>query len=206
MKSSINSGRDTERGFTLIELLAVIAIVGLLAAMIFPVLGNARAKGQATYCVNNLRQLGIAVTAYASDFDQRLPLAEPTPSMPVDVDNPLPRIRDLLEKYVGGSAGVFQCPSDHDNFTAWGNAYTKRFDAFGSSYEWVAPSSSTPPSIGVGGLRLDNLYWLIGLPPGVKLNITASQAVIMFDYQNFHQNQSGGTRNVLYADGHVETP
>jgi prepilin-type N-terminal cleavage/methylation domain-containing protein/prepilin-type processing-associated H-X9-DG protein len=168
------------RAFTLIELLAVIAIIGLLSAMIFPVIGNAREKAHQTYCINNLRQLGQAVNAYASDFGNHLPLAEPLPSAPVDPGNPKPRIRDLLSRYVGGSADVFRCPRDQT-----------RFNIEGASYEWTFMFN---------GQHLDKLKFM-GF-----IDIPQSKAPIMWDYDNVHQNQSGGAKNVLYADGHVETP
>ena len=60
-------------GFTLIELLVVIAIIAILAALLLPVLNQAKQKGYAVACLNNARQLNVAWVIYAADFLEALP-------------------------------------------------------------------------------------------------------------------------------------
>jgi prepilin-type N-terminal cleavage/methylation domain-containing protein/prepilin-type processing-associated H-X9-DG protein len=62
-----------QRGFTLIELLVVIAIIAILAAILFPVFARAREKARQASCESNLKQQGLALNMYTSDYDERLP-------------------------------------------------------------------------------------------------------------------------------------
>jgi prepilin-type N-terminal cleavage/methylation domain-containing protein/prepilin-type processing-associated H-X9-DG protein len=65
--------RASRSGFTLIELLVVIAIIAILAAILFPVFAQAREKARSATCLSNQKQIALAISMYAQDYDETFP-------------------------------------------------------------------------------------------------------------------------------------
>jgi prepilin-type N-terminal cleavage/methylation domain-containing protein/prepilin-type processing-associated H-X9-DG protein len=74
-----NDARCFTNGFTLIELLVVITIIVILAGMLLPSLVTTRDAGRKAACLSNLRQIGLAIRAYANDYDGKIPYGPKAP-------------------------------------------------------------------------------------------------------------------------------
>ena len=130
------SDRRWHFAFTLIELLVVIAIIAILAAILLPVLAQAKKKAQGTFCVNNLKQIDIAWLMYAADNQDRVAwnlrqsagglsagvltgswVNGDQTSPPQEINTALlvtdpPNVPPLLGNYVAKTYKIYKCPAD----------------------------------------------------------------------------------------------
>ena len=101
---------NERRGFTLIELLVVIAIIALLLAILMPALQKVKKQAQATTCLSNLKQIGLAAECYAHDYDRYIPRGS-TGNNPIWFMQFLPYVGQQHNKGDYKSVKIYRCKS-----------------------------------------------------------------------------------------------
>lgn len=208
-------------GFTLIEVLVVVAVIAVLIAILLPALGQARETGKRSACGSNLRQLGLAIHAYAAENSGFLPRG-PEPAHPYDFTGnriatnqlwigsrgwiePPPNPRQyqglgVLLPVICPTPMVYFCPSDdvHEWHTSVPRIGTDD-DAYGSYI--YRQLDHLPPDYQAG--LLDCLGENIVGDQVVPVEALALDANALGPGTFHHTNHGARVANVLYRDGSV---
>jgi len=207
MKDFLNKSK----GFTLIELLVVIAIIAILAAILFPVFAQAREKARQTTCINNQKQILLALIMYSEDFEGCFPSnyasangwAGAYPDGLLGGREGVNGLGKLCGSYLkgdpsdGGSASVkrpkvLRCPSKPVNFDAdkpWGWRCSYVFQNIVSVYTSAQASGD-----------------YANIEPTPDINTGESGKAILvcsYTFWNWLPTHIGGAP-IGYADGHVK--
>jgi prepilin-type N-terminal cleavage/methylation domain-containing protein/prepilin-type processing-associated H-X9-DG protein len=187
-------------GFTLIELLIVIAIIAILAAILFPVFGRARENARRGSCQSNLKQLGLGIMQYTQDYDEHLMMYLAGGTAYWD---------EVLDPYLK-SDQIFACASDTKKVKRRSYSYPRQ-----GSF-WLGGPNATSPGLLISKLddsagtlllaevSVSDANSLIG--SGTDYMLTAPGSVTG---TAFYQNHWGAPKhfdgwNYLFCDGHVK--
>jgi len=177
---------SARRGFTLIELLVVVAIIALLAGILFPVFAQAREKGRQTYCLSNLQQMASAMMLYSEDNDGFYPPAVGRVGRrPVDFDSSW---MGFILPYVKSRAVFIDLSSGHPDEPLKNYAYAPTTQAQGYPAVLLTVDPwGTALWEGIGGYYGRPIGWYVEETPSRSLAQIArpTETVLICDHSFF---------------------
>jgi prepilin-type N-terminal cleavage/methylation domain-containing protein/prepilin-type processing-associated H-X9-DG protein len=201
MRTRLRASRPS-RAFTLIELLTVIAIIGILAAILIPVVGKVRSSARATQCASNLRQVGVGLQLFANENQGRLIWTSRDPGGPFVEWYKNLRPYVTTTPYRTGQLPVdpFRCPDSNiiaeSHFSRsyhLASEYNNRNGSDPSHHRVVLGRMNAPSRIVVVLDAWQNATNTTVIPSEVGAGTTHRVA-----------SRHGGQANLLFADFHVE--
>ncbi len=207
------------------ELLAVIAIIGILAALLLPVLSRSKAQARRTTCLNNLRQINLALQLYAGANDDTLPAAPNTVAYTAFVTNHFAIFyKGLVKSYAGLENAsspqdkIFACPADNFYFDGVYEAGSyhgsSNVDFSSYAYNGLGGTTNAPPTLpgqtylpGLFGRKLASIN-----DPAKTVLVDEFSAFWPFSWHETQlpppgQDGNNGINNaksvVSFGDGHV---
>jgi prepilin-type N-terminal cleavage/methylation domain-containing protein len=197
-------------GFTLPELLVVMAIVAILAALLVSAMSAARSKAKQTSCLNNLKQINLAVRMYADDFKEKV---SPPPGFDTSVESWY-RYKELVASYVGRSGSpkpldkLFSCPADTFHYSASGYHSQGECESLQTGYSsYIFNAGNLIGTYGYPGISGKSLARV--KEPSKTVLVCESAAFGPFSWHNPQKSGSDycfkDSRNMLsFVDGHVK--
>lgn len=187
-----------KKGFTLIELLVVIAIIAILAAILLPVFARARENARRTQCINNLKQIGMAVMQYTQDYDEKLPQTQWTPP------NWNYLLLTTISPYLKSTA-VLGCPSDSGANPSNGTiSYAYNEYLYDPGRGWNSLSALGNAPTGPAGVTMIADSNFRGIYNDWDMGGTPSDGMYRIRWTAGGNNSRHGGTNFCYTDGHTK--